>query len=366
MPDHADDDGGPTWLMTPRLVLRRPGRADLEAYTRLHTDPRTYTHSPLGQPTVEKCVERLETDLTCWRDDGYGYAMVLERDSRAVVGWAGLRRETSGAGHGDGPRLNLYFRLAHDSIGLGYGREVARALVRWASEWRPGVPVTALVDPVNVASLATVATAGLVRTGHWQHPGYPPDADLMIRFEAPAVRSVTPDQVDPDELLDLWMRVNDAGGAVGFLPGATRVEVARTLESHLSEVRADRALLAVLREPTGALIGLGFWLTPRTRGQDHIAELVRLMVDPRAHGRNLGRLLLAGMVGIVRRERPGIRLLRLDYRSGLGLGSFYEAAGWTEVGRLAQGIRLEGEEFRDDVVMARRVDGTPLVPDGDL
>ena len=368
-PDTVDGSGGersdadPVWLTTPRLLLRRPGRADLRDYTRLHTDPRTYPPSPLGPPTAQVCVERLEADLTCWRDDGFGYAAVVERHGGAVVGWAGLRREQGEDGAGQ--LVNLYYRLAHDRIGRGYGREVARALVAWGAEWIPEPPVTAVVDPVNAASIATATSAGLVRTGLWRHPKHPPGADPMVAFQAPSVRTVPADGVPVDELLDLWVRVNDAGGAVGFLPAAPRREVAQALESHLGEVRAGRALLVAAREPAGALLGFGFWLAPRARGLEHLAELMRLMVEPSAQGRNLGRLLLAGMVGVVRRELPGIRLLRLDYRSGLGLGVFYEAAGWSEIGRLAQGISLGGEEFRDDVLMARRVDGAPLTPDGE-
>ncbi len=372
MPDLAENphgsagalsDGDLVWLTTPRLLLRRPSPADLDDYTRLHTDPRTYSHSPLGAPTAQVCVERLEADLTCWRDDGFGYAAVVERTGGAVVGWAGLRREQPE--DGGGPLVNLYYRLAHDRVGRGFGREVARALVAWGSEWLPDTPVTAAVDQGNAASTATATSAGLVRTGLWRHPKHPPDADPMVAFEAPSVRTVRVEEAPVDELLDLWVRVNDAGGAVGFVPGTPRLEVAQALESHLGEVRAGRALLVVMREPDGALLGFGFWLAPRARGQEHIAELMRLMVEPSAQGRNLGRLLLAGMVGVARRELPGIRLLRLDYRGGLGLGAFYEAAGWDEVGRLAQGISLGGEEFRDDVLMARRVDGGPLTPDGE-
>ncbi|MDN5768413.1 MAG: GNAT family N-acetyltransferase [Humibacillus sp.] len=360
--EHPRADSDPVWLSTPRLLLRRPRPADLDPYTRLHTDPRTYTHSPLGPPTAQVCVERLEADLTCWRDDGYGYAAVVERLDGAVVGWAGLRREQREDGAGQ--LVNLYYRLAHDRIGRGYGREICRALVAWGVEWLPEPPVTAVVDQVNAASIATATSAGLVRTGLWRHPKYPPDADPMMAFEAPSVRTVKPEEAPVDELLDLWVRVNDAGGAVGFVPGTPRLEVAQTLESHLAEVRAWRARLVAMHEPTGALLGFGFWLTPRHRRHEHVAELVRLMVEPTARGRNLGRLLLAGMVGVARRELNGIRLLRLDYRAGLGLGSFYEAAGWTEVGRVAEGLWLGGSEYRDDVAMARRVDGAPLVPDG--
>jgi hypothetical protein len=72
--------------------------------------------------------------------------------------------------------------------------------------------------------------------------------------------------------------------------------------------------------------------------------------------------MLGGMVGIVRRELPEVELLRLDYREGLGLGEIYGRAGWTEVGRLPRGLKLTDTDYRDDVAMARRVDGAPLTP----
>jgi hypothetical protein len=66
------------------------------------------------------------------------------------------------------------------------------------------------------------------------------------------------------------------------------------------------------------------------------------------------------MVGIARRELTHVELLRLDYREGLGLGEFYERAGWREVGRVPRGLKLTETDYRDDVAMARRVDGGRL------
>lgn len=68
-------------------------------------------------------------------------------------------------------------------------------------------------------------------------------------------------------------------------------------------------------------------------------------------------------------EVPGqvqgqVQVLRLDYRSGLGLGDFYAACGWVETGRVPSGLWLGGDDYRDDVTMARRVDGGRLTGDG--
>ncbi len=348
---------GSVWLTTERLALRRPRPEDLDDYVRVHNDPRTYAHAPSSMPSPEQCRERLAADLVDWQRDGLGYAVVIDRASGDVIGWAGLRHKDS-----DHESLNLYYRLEHDRLGAGLGREISRAVVAWAVEHRPEALVTAMVDEVNAASLRTASSAGLVRVGT-RPMRDDPDGTPMAYFEAPRVEPVPTGAVDDalrDAVVDLWGRVNDAGGAVGFLPGAALRAVAAALDRHLEDVRDERSLLCVLRDPDGKVRGLGLWEHSRGFPYAHVAGLKRLMVDPTAQGRNLGRILLGGMVGIARRELPWVELLRLDYRGGLGLGGFYGRAGWTEVGRVPGGLRLSATDYRDDVAMARRVDGCPL------
>jgi RimJ/RimL family protein N-acetyltransferase len=349
-----------TWIRTGRLGLRRPVEADLADYVRLHTDPRTYAHKPAAMATVRECEEHFTASLERWEDEGLDYAPVEDLASGEVVGWGGLRVVRD---RGEPQHLNLYYRLEFAALGRGLGRELARGLVNWAAEHRLDLPVRAAVAPVNGASLATALAAGLVEVGREVHPHFPEDEpDIILRL--PQVGVVDVDGVDADEFVDLWRRVNDAGGAVGFLPGAPVARVRAAFEQHAELVRAGRSLLIGLREPDGTLRGFGFWEYTGEPGFVHVAWLKRLMIDPEAQGRNWGALLLAGMVGIARRELPDVTLLLLDYRSGLGLGDFYERAGWGEVGRIPGAIWLEGDEYRDDVFMARRIDGAPLLPDG--
>ncbi|WP_324142690.1 GNAT family N-acetyltransferase [Intrasporangium sp.] len=352
-------DAATTWINTPRLGLRRPVEEDLADYVRLHTDPRTYVHKPTAMATVQECGQHFAASLERWRAEGIDYAPVEEVATGQLVGWAGLRVVRD---RGE-PHLNLYYRLEFAALGRGLGRELARGVVSWAAEHRPDLPVRAAVAPVNDASLATALAAGLVEVGREVHPDFPEDEpDIILRL--PEVAVVHPDGAEADAFVDLWGRVNDAGGAVGFLPGAPVTRVRAAFDKHAELVRAGRSLLIGLREPDGTLRGFGFWEYTGEPGFAHVAWLKRLMIDPTAQGRNWGALLLAGMVGIARRALPDVTLLLLDYRSGLGLGDFYERAGWAEVGRIPGAIWLEGDEYRDDVFMARRIDGVPLVTDG--
>ena len=348
-----------TWIGTARLGLRRPVEDDLADYVRLHTDPRTYAHKPAAMATVAECGEHFAAILERWQSEGLDYAPAQDLATGEVVGWGGLRVVRD---RGE-PHLNLYYRLEFAALGRGLGRELARGLVNWAAEHRPDLPVRAAVAPVNGASLATALAAGLVEVGREVHPDFPEDEpDSILR--PPQVGVVDVDAAEANEFVGLWRRVNDAGGAVGFLPGAPVARVRAAFEQHAELVRAGRSQLIALRAPDGSLGGFGFWEYTGEPGFAHVAWLKRLMIEPTAQGRSWGALLLAGMVGIARRALPDVTLLLLDYRSGLGLGDFYERAGWAEVGRIPGAIWLQGDEFRDDVFMARRIDGAPLVEDG--
>ncbi|MEO7059914.1 MAG: GNAT family N-acetyltransferase [Lapillicoccus sp.] len=344
---------------TTRLRLRRPTFADLAAYTALHTDPRTYAHAPASMPDADRCRVRLESDVSAWEERGFGYLAVEELITGRVVGWGGVRQFE------EPEVLNLYYRLAHDALGRGFGRELARSVVAAAVEAMPERRVVARVKPHNLASVATARSAGLVEVGAEPHSEDEPDDPPSLVLEAPRFSSTTHlDDALREEILDLWVRVNDAGGAVGFKPGTARDEVARVLGEHEAGLVSGHGVLALLRSPAdGSLLGLGFWERHWWWGYAHILKLWRLMVDPGVQGRNTGRILMAGMHGLAR-TMPGVELLRLDYRSGEGVGDFYARLGWVETGRQPLGLGFPDGDRRDDVQMARLPDGGPLVYDG--
>jgi RimJ/RimL family protein N-acetyltransferase len=266
----------------------------------------------------------------------------------------------AGVRQADG-HLNLYYRFDHAAHGRGYAREAAREAVALATEWLPEVPVRAVVRPGHDASLRTAGRAGLFHAGTVRHPDDRPDEDPSVVLEAPRVDRVAGplDEAGRDEVLDLWCRVNDAGGAVGFRSGASREEVASTLARHEAQMADGQALLGQLRDASGRLLGLAWWVASPTPLMAHALWLYRVMVDPDLQGRNLGRLLMAGMHRLAR-ESEGVEMVTLDYRSGSGVGGFYARCGYTEVGRVPGAIRVAPGDDRDDVIMTRRLDGKPL------
>ncbi|WP_172829366.1 GNAT family N-acetyltransferase [Pedococcus dokdonensis] len=341
---------------TTRLRLRRPTEVDRGFHATVHSDPRLFAHAPhvLGTPASNAAF--FDAILDHWSTHGFGYWVAENRETGMPLGWVGVQRR--------GEHLNLYYRFVTEAHGRGLAREAARAAVALATEWAPEHRVQALVKDHNAASVRTAESAGLVRTGEQvvlsdDQPDEPPSSV----FEAPSVDRVELlDAVTRLDLLDLWTRVNDAGGAVGFLPGAPAESVAAAIGTHEEQMAAGNAVGGALRLPDGRLVGWAWWVRTPNPLLHHGRWLYRVMVDPDRQGRGFGRLLMAGMHRLARED--GVELLQLGVRSGSGASRFYAQCGYVEVGRIPGAIRVAAGDDRDDVTMARRVDGRPLRPHG--
>ncbi|MDE9366577.1 GNAT family N-acetyltransferase [Luteipulveratus sp. YIM 133132] len=309
--------------------------------------------------------EVMHTWADAWERDGYGY-WVAERLADGVpVGIGGVRR-TPGPGKDS---LNLYYRLSPDARGHGYARQIGSAATSFALEWVPDLMVTCRINPRNEPSLHTARSVGMTDIGPWRaehDPADEPDSRLL-RAPDTVVGPVEPGSAAYDEVLDLWVRVNEAGGAVGFEKDAPRSDVAAALDAHLADCRSGRAELVRIAAPTlaswsepdayGPLLGFGFVTLPDDPKLAHRTTLLRVMVDPDLQGRNLGRLLIATLHA--RARSHGRAIAEIAYRGGTGLGDFYAGVGYVETGRLPGGLQFSFGT-RDDVSMARRLDGRPL------
>lgn len=101
---------------------------------------------------------------------GFGGWLLIERESRIVVGSAGFQGHPSAEGE-----IELGYGVHPDFRNRGYATEAARALVAWAFE-QPGVArVIAHGVQDNIASHRVVEKAGLTRRGV--------QADGRTRFE---------------------------------------------------------------------------------------------------------------------------------------------------------------------------------------
>ncbi len=154
------------------------------------------------------------------------------------------------------------------------------------------------------------------------------------------------------QLLDMWVDVTNAGGAVGFTAPADVSAVAHTLDAALDRVAAGTDLLAILRQDSTA-VGMAFLVDARSPLRQHWRTVLRLMVRPELQGMGAGRLLLEGL----HRTAAGLGLeqLMLTARGGTGVEGFYERFGYTIVGRHPGAIRLAPGDDRDEIIMVFRL-----------
>lgn len=157
-------------LHTQRLSLSVPTDADIDAVFAIHSDARTYEHRPeLAMKTREEAVELTRAWQENWQEKKLGYYVVSTLDG-TTIGFTGVRhREDAGE-----EVLNLYYRFAPESQGKGYAKEAAAAAIASARERFPHLPVVAIIDPTNEASIALALKLGLQRV---------PDAGVPDDYE---------------------------------------------------------------------------------------------------------------------------------------------------------------------------------------
>ncbi len=146
-------------LHTQRLSLSVPTDADIDAVFAIHSDARTYEHRPeLAMKTREEAVELTRAWQENWQEKKLGYYVVTTLDG-TTIGFAGVRHSEE-AGE---EVLNLYYRFAPESQGQGFAKEAAAAAIASARERFPHLPVVAIIDPTNEASIALALKLGLQR-----------------------------------------------------------------------------------------------------------------------------------------------------------------------------------------------------------
>ena len=142
--------------------------------------------------------------------------------------------------------------------------------------------------------------------------------------------------------------VTGLGGAIGWMSPPTRAETDQWLAGVFASIAAgDGALCTAWRD--GRLVAMGAWLRDQVPYFRHLAELVKIMVDPRARGAGLGRLVTRALIASA--AAAGIETMILGVRGNNHLAiQLYAELGFVEWGRLPDVIEV-GDERYDDVRM---------------
>lgn len=151
-------------------------------------------------------------------------------------------------------------------------------------------------------------------------------------------------------VLQLWVDVSNAGGAVGFVPPVTADQIRPEWVKHLTAISEGRTKLLVGYDEDGAVAATAFLTLNTHRLMRHWLWLYTVMLHPAQQGKGYGRDLMAAAADAAR-SLDGVQGIRLTCRSGLGLERFYGSCGYKEVGRVPGAIRVAPDDDRDDITM---------------
>ncbi|WP_346075413.1 MULTISPECIES: GNAT family N-acetyltransferase [Actinomycetes] len=156
------------------------------------------------------------------------------------------------------------------------------------------------------------------------------------------------------ELVDCWVTVSNAGGAVvphGVpLPPLSPRDVEPVLGRIVDALdpQQSRLLVATVQ---GVLAG---WLLLRRDPHPlvaHCGVVNHLQTRTSFRRQGIGAALMRRVPDIAR-DSMGLERLGLTARSGLGLEDFYRGLGWVEVGRWPGALRVAPGDDRDEILMS--------------
>ena len=174
-----------------------------------------------------------------------------------------------------------------------------------------------------------------------------PAGDVEVLVDPPVTTALV------DELTALWTRVTNAGGSVGFVAPVTADEVRPHTVAILARVIDGSDTLVALTE--GELIVAWCVLaandSPPRQGWRNVRHV---QVDPDCQRGGVGGRLL-NAVEAVARGVLNLEALSLKARTGTGAEDFYRRHGFVEVGRLPAAVKVAEGDYRDDIIMWRRL-----------
>lgn len=169
-------------LTTERLVLRQIGEDDLEPHMMLLNTPAVMEHLGGVQPR-EVIAAKHAASRASFAAHGYGFMLMEERDTGAIVGHCGLRR----VAHPLAPNpqdFEIGWVVREDRWRRGYAYEAMRAVVDWGFGTFRAPQIVALTVDANVGSWRLMEKLGMARRPDLDFidPAMPPEQNRNIQY----------------------------------------------------------------------------------------------------------------------------------------------------------------------------------------
>ncbi|MFD7992660.1 GNAT family N-acetyltransferase [Streptomyces mexicanus] len=156
-----------------------------------------------------------------------------------------------------------------------------------------------------------------------------------------------------EDLGELLCETVAGGASVGFLAPLERAEAVAWWHERAAAAAAGRLAVWVAADGADRVTGTVSLAYPDKPNSRHRAELVKLMVHPRARGQGLGRRLLTTAEDAA--ATAGVTLLHLDTETGSPAEHLYRTAGWTRAGVIPDYAASPLGELRPTTLFFKRL-----------
>jgi RimJ/RimL family protein N-acetyltransferase len=169
-------------LETARLELRRPDMGDARQIFELLNRPALMEH--LGGPkTLAQIEEKLTRTLALFASEGFGFMLMVERESGELVGQCGIKRVDNPLALNPG-EMEIGWLVREDRWRRGYAFEAMTEVLHHAFARLAAPLVVALTAERNVASWSLMRKLGMTRAPEldFADPTYPPEDNPTILY----------------------------------------------------------------------------------------------------------------------------------------------------------------------------------------
>lgn len=158
---------------TERLILREIMPTDVDGYFEMDSDPDVHIYlgsEPMQQR--EQAANAIQFIRQQYIDNGIGRWAVIDKNTNAFLGWAGLKLITEPTNNHIN-YLDLGYRFIKKYWGKGFASEAAAASVAYAFNELQAREVYAIADCANTASNKILTKTGLTLVETFIHHNIP-------------------------------------------------------------------------------------------------------------------------------------------------------------------------------------------------
>ena len=166
---------------TERLILRERRLEDFPQFAAIWGDPKVARFTTVNPLSEEDAWTKFARMQGWWSLCGYGFWLVEEKATRAVIGEVGMadfKRAITPSLEG---MPEYGWVIASGAQGKGYASEALGTALSWGAEKFPGQTSCCIIDPANAPSIRVAEKHGFKRAATSSYKG----ADIAIFHRPP-------------------------------------------------------------------------------------------------------------------------------------------------------------------------------------